>query len=58
MLNIANKFSIFQSTLFSKNKNTVQACKEIKTYKYNIFEWSLTFAASVNENKIIEILMW
>ena len=39
-------------------KNIVQTCKEIKTYKYNIFlRNQLTFAASVDVNKIIYILI-
>ena len=47
----------FSKVLHFHTKNTIQTYKEIYTYKYNIFfEWSLTFAVSVDVNKIIYTL--
>ena len=47
----------FSKVLIFVQKNTLQTCKEIQAYKYNIFEWSLIFEASVDVNKIIYILI-
>ena len=58
MLNIVDEFSIFPKyIIFIQKKNPLKLANRTKRINRHIFECSLTFAASVDVNKIISILI-